>query len=231
MSYTLDISAFRFDSKSDYLPYYKRHQIHAPKSATLLQLLGLIKDQDEGFGYSSEKYMGVRVNGLFMYTSTPLRVIVEKFGTTELVIDPLSEFYVLKDLIIDTTEFDDKLRFMQPYMEKGDEVYYREMVSYYYASPTLEFSREYFGDSLMMFAVFLIKKHPEYRDQILQICADEKRGVWLHSSIKNTIINLQNAINIEKNIAELKREIIARFPTINACAKRAAKKARSIKAK
>jgi hypothetical protein len=229
MSYSLNITAFRFDAKTDFLPYYKQYKVKVDKNAQLLNVLNSIKEQDKSFSFSDNKFLAVKVNHIGSYTHTPVKVIIDKLGTTNLKLDPISEFRAVNDLDIDTSDFDKKIEILRPFIkEKKDEECYRELVSYYYISPSLEFEHGYFGDSLLLFAVFLIKKYPENRDEILKIIADENYGIWLYVSYRNLIITYQNAVTVEENITQLKREILKHIPSANSITKSESKRIRNL---
>ncbi|MDR1460457.1 MAG: DUF5644 domain-containing protein [Campylobacteraceae bacterium] len=229
MSYSLDISAFRFNAKTDFLSYYKQYKIKIDKNAQLLDVLNLIKKQDKNFSFSNNNFLAVKINHIGVYTHTTVKTIVEKLGTTDLKIEPLSEFRAVNDLDIDTSDFEKKIELLKPFTkEERDEECYRELVSYYYISPSLEFEREYFGDSFLLFAIFLIKKYPENRDKILKIIADEDCGIWLYVPYGNLIMTSQNAITVEENIAELKREILKYVPNTNSITKREVKRIQNL---
>jgi hypothetical protein len=229
MAYSLNISAFRFDAKTDFLPYYKHYKIKVDKSAQLLDVLNLIKKQDESFSFSNNNFLAVKVNRIASYTHAPVSVIMNKFETTDWKLEPICEFRAVKDLVIDTKDFEEKMEILRPFIrEKEDEECYRELISYYYISPALEFERGYFGDSLMLFAIFLIKKYHEYKDEILKIIANENYGIWLYIPYRSLIMTYQNAVNIEDNIAELKRAILKYVPDTNNITKREAKHAANL---
>ncbi|MDR1285220.1 MAG: DUF5644 domain-containing protein [Campylobacteraceae bacterium] len=229
MSYSLNINAFRFNAQTDFLPYYKQYKIEADENAQLLDVLNLIKKQDKSFSFSNNDFLAVRINRISVYIHTPIRIIIEKLGTTNLRFEPLSEFRAINDLDMDTSDFESKIEPLKPFIkEKMDEECYRELISYYYISPSLEFEREYFGDSFLLFAIFLIKKYPENKDEILKIIADEDYGIWLYVPYRNLIITSQNAITVEENIAELKREILRHVPNTNSVTKREAKRVQNL---
>ncbi|MDR0407539.1 MAG: DUF5644 domain-containing protein [Campylobacteraceae bacterium] len=229
MSYLLNIDAFRFNIKTDFLPYYKKYEVEVNKNAQLSDVLDLIKKQDKSFSFSNNIFLAIKVNRVTTYTHAPIKAIVEKLKTTDLKLEPLSEFRVVNDLDIDTSDFEKKMEPLKPFIkEKKDEECYRELISYYYTSPSLEFERGYFGDSFLLFALFLIKKYPEYRDEILKITADENYGIWLHIPYRNLIMIFQNAISIEENIAELKRNVLQYIPNANSITKREAKRIQNL---
>lgn len=223
MSYLITVNLFRFDAASDLLPYYKEYEINVDTDGTLLDILNSIKKQDNSFNFSQNRFIGIRVNSFVASVNTSVKTIVKFLKTDNFTIEPLSEFYAVHDLDIDTSAFLKQLDYLKPFMQDDDKEYYEELISYYYASATIEFEREYFGDSFMLFALFLIEKYPHKRDEILRLCADEKRGVWLHTSVKNILILYSRAANIEENIAKLKIGILRYVPNTNSITKREAK--------
>ncbi|MDR2342312.1 MAG: DUF5644 domain-containing protein [Campylobacteraceae bacterium] len=229
MSCTLNISAFRFNAKTDFLPYYKNYKIKTEENAKLSDVLNLIKDQDSSFSFSNNRFLAIKVNRIAAYTHTSIKTIMDKLKTTDIKIEPINEFRAINDLEIDTSDFDKKIEILRPFIkEKIDEEYYRELISYYYISPSLEFEHEYFGDSILLFAVYLIKKYPQNRDEILKIIANENYGIWLYTSYGNLIMTHQNAVNIEDSATELKREILKYVPNTNNITKREAKRIKNL---
>ncbi|MDR2099678.1 MAG: DUF5644 domain-containing protein [Campylobacteraceae bacterium] len=225
---SLTIKAFRFDAKSDFLPYYKEYEILLKGDDTLLDILEGIKKQDKEFNFSSNRFVGIRVNSFAVPLNVHVKTLIRFFKTYTLTFEPLSEFYAINDLEIDTSAFLKHLNRFEIFINDEDNEQYNELVSYYFASPALEFEREYFGDSFMLFAMFLIKKYPQKRDDILRLCADEKYGVWLHVCVKNTIFFYAKAVSIEKTIFELKRQILRHVPDTNSITRREAKRAQNL---
>ena len=62
MSYRLDIKAFFFNAKTDYLPYCKQFRVKIDKSATAKDLLKAIEQQNENFSFPKQKLV-FRING------------------------------------------------------------------------------------------------------------------------------------------------------------------------
>ncbi|MDR0666439.1 MAG: DUF5644 domain-containing protein [Campylobacteraceae bacterium] len=224
----LTVKIFRFNAKSDFLPYYKNYEIFVDKDDTLLDILIGVKKQDKEFVFPDNRFIGVRVNSFAASLNIQIKTLIKFLKTNILTIEPLSEFYAVNDLDMDTSVFLKQLTYFETFINEDDKEQYKELISYYFASPIIEFEREYFGDSFMLFAMFLIKKYPHKRDDILRIAADEKRGIWLHVSVKNTMLLYSKAVNIENNIAELKRQILRYVPDVNSIAKHEAKRAENL---
>jgi hypothetical protein len=224
----LTIKAFRFNAEIDFLPYYKKYEVFVNEENTLIDILNDIKRQDKGFVFSDNQFIGIRVNSFVVSLSIQVKTLVRFFKTDTITLEPLSEFYAINDLDMDTSAFLKQLNYLEMLIDDEDKEQYKKFISYYFTSPVLEFEREYFGDSFMLFAMFLIKKYPHKRDDILRIAADEKRGIWLHVPIKNTMFLYSKAIIIENNIFELKRQILQYVPNVNSIAKHEAKCAENL---
>ncbi|MDR1614964.1 MAG: DUF5644 domain-containing protein [Campylobacteraceae bacterium] len=228
MPYLLTVNAFRFNAKNDFLPYYKKYEIATGEEDILLDVLNGIKKYDKNFTFSTNQFIGIRVNSFVVSLNMRIKTLIKFLKTDTITIEPLSEFYALNDLDMDMSAFLKQLDYLEPFIENDDKEQYKEFVSYYFASPAIEFEREYFGDSFMLFAMFLIKKYPHKRYAILRIAADEKRGIWLHTSIKNTMLLYSKALDIENSIFELKRQILQYVPDTNAITKCEAKRAENL---
>ncbi|MDR2790766.1 MAG: DUF5644 domain-containing protein [Campylobacteraceae bacterium] len=220
----LAVKAFRFNAKSDFLPYYKNYEISLKEEDTLTDILNGIKKQDREFNFSNNQFIGVRVNSFVAPLNVHVRTLTRFLKTDTIVLEPLSEFYAMNDLEVDMGAFLKHLERFKTFIDDEDAKLYKEFVSYYFASGAIEFEREYFGDSFMLFAASLIKKYPQKRDDILRLCADEKCGIWLHVSVKNTMLLYLKAIDMENSISELKRQILQYVPDTNSITKREAKR-------
>jgi succinate dehydrogenase/fumarate reductase-like Fe-S protein len=221
---SLTVKVFRFNAKSDFLPYYKKYEISVKEEDTLLDILNGIKKQDREFNFSNNQFVGIRVNSFAASLNVCIRTIIRFLKTDTIILEPLSEFYAVNDLEVDTNMFLKQLDRFGTFINDDDREQYKEFVSYYFTSPAIEFEREYFGDSFMLFAAFLIKKYPQKKEDILRLCADENYGIWLYVSVKNTILLYSKAVNIENSIFELKRQILQYVPDTNSITRREAKR-------
>ena len=89
MSHKLEIRAFFFNAKTDYLPYYKHFNINVDAEATAKDLLALIQQANENFSYPKQKLV-MKINGLVVEAKQPVSELVERLGTS-LQIDPVNE--------------------------------------------------------------------------------------------------------------------------------------------
>ncbi len=212
MEYKLELSVFRFDALSDYLPYYKKHFITIDSKKSVLDLLSLIKDQDPSFEFSKGKFAALKINHKALYTKVRIKEIVEHFGQT-LTIEPLSTKRATKDMIINHQDFDQSFSLLAPYVEAKDKPLFQNYLIYHYASNVHEFVENFQAEALFAFAYDMIEKYPEAKKKILSIIADEHKGIFLHVRLCNKIYPC--AKEVEQKIASLKNMILKELPNIN----------------
>src|SRR5574344_558484 len=141
----IEVSLFRFDKNSDYLPYYTKHFIKTKEVKTLLDILRKLNQEDK-FGFYDSLNFNLVVNQKYTKASVLVEDLIKNFGN-ELVIEPISTKRVYKDLMINEDDFIDKLEILGEFIEKKDIENYESYKAYYYASPSLKFSQNYIGDA------------------------------------------------------------------------------------
>jgi succinate dehydrogenase / fumarate reductase iron-sulfur subunit len=111
---------FRFDPEVDKEPYFKTYQIMAEPSDRILDCLNRIKwEQDGTLGYRMSCGHGVcgsdalKINGR---CALACQKLVKDYEKSEVIVEPLPSFKVLKDLIVDLEPFFEKVRLMRPYL-------------------------------------------------------------------------------------------------------------------
>ncbi|MDF1882292.1 hypothetical protein JHD50_13440 [Sulfurimonas sp. MAG313] len=178
------IELFRFNAQTDYLPYYQKHTLEYNDSDTINDLL-IQMNRVESFGFKEN--MNLKVNDLYTNANVLVVNMVEKFGN-EIKIDSISEFRAQKDLIIDRSDFIDKLLLLDDFMDAQTNIEYRKSTELaYYASNTLNYNREYIGDHILIIAADLIEKKFELKNDILELLTNNENGIWLHTSIENRV--------------------------------------------
>ena len=201
MTYKLRLSVFRFDAKSDYLPFYKRHIIKIDGDKTLNDLLAVIKDEDRLFDYPTDENAAIKIGGQNLFTDVKISDIVENFGD-ELTLMPMSEKRALKDLIINKDDFYEKFDLIDAFVDSSDKKRFEELIIYHFASDVFKYSDDFQGDALFLFASEMIDKYPAYKSKIAEIL-DNENGIWLHTNICGktfpTDYDVEEKINIVKN--------------------------------
>jgi succinate dehydrogenase / fumarate reductase iron-sulfur subunit len=113
----------------------ERYEVEAPDWVTLLDVLDLIKDQQDGtLAYRKSCRMmicgscGMRMDGAAVLACKTRMYDIAKAGH-EPVISPMGNLPVLKDLVVDMGPFWGKIRSVKPWLDPGyDEVLEKERV-------------------------------------------------------------------------------------------------------
>ena len=176
MSYTLNIKAFFFNAKTDYLPYYKQFTITVNEEAKAVDMLAEIKKQNENFAYPQEKLV-FRVNDLVVEGAQPVKEIVERLGT-ELQIDPVNAYRSNNGLIINDDDFMHSYELLAPYASDEDLEYYKTLYALHYASETEKFDHDYIGDAILVLAHRLIAEESEHAEVILHTISEVHSGLF-----------------------------------------------------
>ena len=102
MDKKINLELFRFDVKTDYLPYFAKLTLKINSEKTLLDLLKMIQNSVYDYGYDA---YGFKINGVVVFDfELPLSLLVKKFSN-QWKIEPLNTHFALKDLVIDTKPF------------------------------------------------------------------------------------------------------------------------------
>lgn len=193
----IKVELFRFDSKTDYLPYYTKHTLSYSENDTVNDLLDKM-NETEAFGYSAN--CNLKFNELFINAKENVAEMVERCGN-EIQINPISEFRSQKDLIIDRSDFLQKISLIEKYFGAEENIAYRKSTELaYYASNTLNYNRDYIGDHILLIAADLIEKDFSLRNEIISLLVNEENGLWYHTSIKNRVLDKTCEAKIQKVI-------------------------------
>ena len=122
---TIDVRLFRFDPDSDTSPRYSGHTISYDEHTTVLDLLETINYTAEPFSFLRDCRMfrcgscGVKVNGEAMLACHKRVTDIAK--SDELVIEPLSSFPHVKDLLVDFSTSMMQRNALRPFPKAGCE--------------------------------------------------------------------------------------------------------------
>ena len=217
MSQKLEIRAFFFNAKTDYLPYYKNFSIHMDEDATAKDLLAKIQEQNENFSYPKQKLV-MTINGLVVEAKQSVSSLIERFGTS-LQIDPVNTYRSNDGLKINDSDFMQSFELVEPYASEADLKYYKTLYALHYASETEKFDREYIGDAVLILAHKMITEGSEYTDEILEAITSVNSGL-LDCEYENNLFNAEDhcaAIEELKSMAKppqgpsLLEKLAARF--------------------
>lgn len=175
MQYTLDVSAFFFNAKTDYLPYYKNFTMTLSADDTVEAMLAEIQKQNEDFAYPTEKLI-FKINDLMVEGTETVAAVVGKLGT-QLQIDPALSYRSNHCLIINDNDFMQSYALLAPYATAEDEAYYQSLYALHYASETFKFSHDYIGDAVLLLAHRMITNNSEHKEAILEAISDPYDGL------------------------------------------------------
>jgi len=199
----LEISLFKFDCKSDYLPFYTKHFLKIENEKNLLDILNTINNE-QTFGYENCENFDLVVNGVYAKASITINELVENFGK-ELTIEPVSIRRAHTDLLINEDDFNKKVSILTEFIDQDDFEEYKNLKQYYYASNTLNYHDDYVGDAVLILAAKLIEKHPKAKNKILQKLSEEDISASYHTSLEKRIYNFDSSI--EESIVELQKSL------------------------
>ena len=166
MQQTLELRAFFFNAKTDYLPYYKQFSIDLTEGMTAKDLLALIQEQNENFAYPEEKLL-LKINNLVVEGDQSMSEVVERSGTS-LQIDPVNSYRSSNGLIINDNDFMQSYEHLAPFASDEDLAYYKTLYALHYASETEKFDHTYIGDAILLLAHKMIKEGSEHEEAILE---------------------------------------------------------------
>jgi hypothetical protein len=175
MQHTLDVRAFFFNAKTDYLPYYKTFTMTLDAEDPAEAILANIQKQNDNFAYPEEKLI-FKINDLVVGGEERVGEIVAKLGT-ELQIDPVLSYRSNHCLIINDSDFMERFELLAPYANEEDTAYYLSMYALHYASETSKFLHDYVGDAILLLAYRMISNGSEYTEQILEAISDPYDGL------------------------------------------------------
>ncbi|MCB4758522.1 MAG: hypothetical protein LGB02_04060 [Sulfurovum sp.] len=175
MQYTLNIRAFFFNAKTDYLPYYKNFNITLQGDAKTVEILQEIKAQNDDFAYPKRRLV-FKINGLVVTGKESILEIIERLGT-ELLIEPVLSYRSNHCLIIDDSDFMQRFELLAPYATDNDKTYYKSLYVQHYASESSKFNHAYIGDAILLLAHRMISNGSKDKEAILAAINDEYNGL------------------------------------------------------
>lgn len=199
----LEISLFRFDKDSDYLPYYTKHFLKIESEKNLLDILKTI-NQTSSFGFAKSEDFDLVINGIYVKASITINELVQNFGK-ELTIEPSSIRRAYNDLLIDERDFEERINILEDFIDDEDVENYKNLKQYYYASNTLNYKSDYIGDSILILAYDLIQKNPKQKTHILSALNEVEVGAQYHTNLENRIYNFDS--KIEEKIQTIQKDL------------------------
>lgn len=188
----IEISLFRFDKDFDYLPYYTKHFLILKGEKTLLDIFNTL-EKEQNFSYLKDENFSIVINGLYSKLSLSVETLLRDFGK-ELTFDPICIKRVSKDFIINDDDFNSRLKILKNFINEEDKKNYKELKIYYYASNTLNYEKEYIGDSILILVYDLIKANQKNKQALLKILNEQKIGASFHTNLEHRVYNFDKSV-------------------------------------
>jgi len=120
----MKIKIQRFNPEKDEKPYFKEYEIKCEKHFTVLDAVICVKEHyDSKLGFRHSCMAGIcgscsmKVNGRARLTcKTLVKEEMEKFG--EVVVEPIGNLRIIKDLIVDMEPFYEEMKAVKPWFDK-----------------------------------------------------------------------------------------------------------------
>lgn len=187
----LEISLFKFDKDSDYLPYYTKHFLNIDKNTTFLELLNTL-DKIDSLGYEKDENFNIVANDIYVKASDKLSDILTN-KQIDLKIEPISIVRASNDLLINEKDFYEKLTILDEFLTDELVQEYEELKPYYYASDSLKYNRDYIGDAVLILASKIMDNAAnDIKNEILSKLSSYEEGAAYYSSSKKRVLNFNN---------------------------------------
>jgi len=189
MSQKLEIRAFFFNAKTDYLPYYKNFSLTVDPDAVVKEVLAQIQEINENFNYPKQKLL-MKINGLVVEANQSVASLIERLGSSW-QIDPVNSYRSMHGLMINDDDFMQSYGLLQPYATEEDLKYYKTLYALHYASETEKFDHAYIGDAVLVLAHKMITEGSEHKESILEAITSVHSGL-LDCEYENNLFNAQD---------------------------------------
>ena len=115
----------RFNPLKDEYPHFEDFIFETDKKLTILEALMQIRNENDcslSFRYSCREAIcgscGMVINGK---TDLACRVELQSLQSSQIIIEPLPNLEILKDLVVDMTPFWDALQKIEPFLHKAEQ--------------------------------------------------------------------------------------------------------------
>lgn len=229
---TITFEIFRYDPDKDKEPYYQSYQVEMRRPGYLmLDALNQIKwEQDPTLTYRRSCREGVcgsdglNVNGVNMLSCMTK---VEDLGSDHLIIQPLPGMNVMRDLVVDVSDFFNKFITVKPYLIRKSpnpdkEIYQspedRKKLDGLYecilcgccssSCPSFWADKKYLGPNAFLRAWrYIVDSRDEGADERLPLLND-KHGVWRCHTIYNCVEACPKELNPTEAIINIRKLLL-----------------------
>lgn len=252
MSQKVRLKIKRFNPKTDTKPYYRKYVLGIETWASVLDALKKIHeevDPELSFRMSCESGIcgscSMKINGRArLACKTKIKDQLKEFG--EIIIEPLGNLPVIKDLVVDMTPFYDEIKGIKPWVEtakspteehivKSDEIEKIEKSSEciwcgacFSDCPSREQEEKYLGPAASVVAHrYIFDKRDTRKTERLKTLT--QKNIWMCAHCERANENCPQEIKPMEIISELREENIKNGITANDGARHARTIEKSVK--
>lgn len=228
----ITLTIYRYDPEKDKKAYYKTYRIEMDEMDRIVDCLNKVKwEQDGTLTFRKSCAHGVcgsdaiRING---ENALACQKLVKDLKGGKATIEPLLEYPVIKDLVVDLDPFFKNLEKIKPYFindsprpaqeryqsnedrDKIDDPVKCILCGACTSScPSYWYNKDYLGPAALIKAHrFILDTRDEAKEERIQIVND-RNGLWRCHTIFNCNEVCPKEINITQAISELKRFVLA----------------------
>ena len=125
MAENITLEVFRYQPDKSSEPTFQNYEVPVEKDWVILDALNYIKDNIDGsLSYRWSCRMGVCGSCGMVVNGTPVltcSTFLSKFGLDPIRIEPLENFPVIRDLVIEMSDFMNKLKSVKPWVIRDDQ--------------------------------------------------------------------------------------------------------------
>ncbi len=211
----LQVKAYFFNAKTDYLPYYKEFLIKIDEEKTFKELLEEIKKRNANFSFPDEKLLA-KIESITIPETTTIKELIHNFSN-EFTITPVSLYRSINGLVIDDSNFQNSYKLLEKFCDNEDFEFYQSLYDVHFASSSFDYNKEYLGDAILILAQHLIEKYPEKKDEILEIITHNENAL-LSCEYENLLLDgkdySEEITKLQANLEPAKETILDKIQFI-----------------
>lgn len=192
----VQLEVFAFEAGVDYLPYYKKLCFQVKSNQTLRDLLIFLSQEISGYACDVD-CLALRINGIGIFENLSLIDVAQRFGD-EWQIEPISIYYAYKDLLVDKKALRKKYNAFFAWADFLN-IEEREELDKYLLLNLITPMRndEYLGDGFFLYLKWLLSRHPEKLNEILEWAIQPESGILNFVSLADMVYPCGTALDEE----------------------------------
>ncbi|BBB19863.1 DUF5644 domain-containing protein [Helicobacter cinaedi] len=192
----VQLEVFAFEAGVDYLPYYKKLCLQIKDNQTLRDLLVFLQQEISGYVCDIE-HLALRINGIAIFENLNLIDVVQRFGD-EWQIEPISVYYAYKDLLVDKKSVEKKYDAFFAWADFLNAEEREELDKYLLLNLITPMSNdEYLGDGFFLYFKWLLSRHPEKLNELLEWIVQPQSGILNFVSLADMAYPRGNTLDEE----------------------------------